>query len=53
MHLFDPHEPWKKTVLKAGTFTLKELLVKVFDKGQCVYHSDSVMKLRDFAISIR
>ena len=51
MHLFDPHEPWKKTVLKAGTFTLKELLVKVFDKGQCVYHSDSVMKLRDFATS--
>ena len=51
MHLFDQHEPWKKTVLKAGTFTLKELLVKVFDKGQCVYHSDSVMKLRDFAIS--
>ena len=51
MHLFDPHEPWKKTVLKAGTFTLKELLVKVFDKGQCVYHSASVMKLRDFAIS--
>lgn len=51
MHLFDLHEPWKKTVLKAGTFTLKELLVKVFDKGQCVYHSDSVMKLRDFAIS--
>lgn len=51
MHLFDPHEPWKKTVLKTGTFTLKELLVKVFDKGQCVYHSDSVMKLRDFAIS--
>ena len=50
MHLFDPHEPWKKTVLKAGTFTLKEMLVKVFDKGQCVYHSDSVMKLRDFAI---
>ena len=31
MHLFDPHEPWKKTVLKAGTFTLKEMLVKVFD----------------------
>lgn len=51
MHLFDPHEPWKKTVLKAGTFTLKEMLVRVFDKGQCVYHSDSVMKLRDFAIS--
>lgn len=51
MHLFDPHEPWKKTVLKAGTFTVKEMLVKVFDKGQCVYHSDSVMKLRDFAIS--
>ena len=51
MHLFDPHEPWKKTVLKAGTFTLKEMLVKVFDKGQCVYHSDSVMKLRDFASS--
>ncbi len=51
MHLFDPHEPWKKTILKAGTFTLKELLVKVFENGKCMYHSDSVMKLREFAIS--
>lgn len=51
IHLFDPHEPWKKTLLKAGTFKLKELLVKVFENGKCIYHSNSVMELRKFAIS--
>ncbi len=46
--LFDPVETWKKTKLKAGTFTLRELLIPVFQKGQCVYTSPSVLENRDY-----
>ncbi len=46
--LFDPAEPWKKTKLAAGTYTMKELLVPVFQKGKCVYHSPSVMEIQSF-----
>ena len=48
MIIFDPIETWKKTKLKAGTYTLRELLVPVFLKGECVYTSPSVMEIRDF-----
>ena len=47
MILFDPIETWKKTKLKGGTYTLRELLVPVFLKGGCVYTSPSVMEIRD------
>ena len=47
MILFDPIETWKKTKLKGSTYTLRELLVPVFLKGGCVYHSPSVMEIRD------
>lgn len=46
--LFDPINTWKKTLCKAGSFTLRELLVKVFDKGICVYNSPQVMDIRDY-----
>ena len=46
--LFDPLEPWKKTKLAAGTFTLRELLVQVFDKGRCCYESPKVMDIRSY-----
>lgn len=45
--LFDPVESWKKTKLKANTFTTKELLVPVFIKGECVYQSPSVMEIAE------
>lgn len=45
--LFDPISTWKKTLVKAGTFTLRELLVKVFDKGVCVYDSPSVAEITE------
>ncbi len=48
MKLFDPIETWKKTTLAGGTYTMKELLVPVFRKGECVYTSPSVMELRQF-----
>ena len=46
--LFDPQATWKKTNLKGGTYTMKELMVKVFDKGECIYQSPSVMEIREF-----
>lgn len=46
--IFDPHETWKKTKLKGGTYTLREMLVPVFRNGACVYTSPSVMEIRDY-----
>lgn len=48
--LFDPLEPWKKTLLKAGTYTLRELMVQVFSKGICVYTSPKTMEIRDYCL---
>lgn len=46
MILFDPLETWKKTKIKGGTYTLRELLVPIFKKGLCVYTSPSVMEMQ-------
>ena len=46
--LFDPLEPWKKTKLPAGSYTLRELLVPVFQKGECCYESPKVMDIRSY-----
>ncbi len=45
--LFDPNATWKKTLVEAGTFKLRELLVKVFDKGVCIYETPDVMKIKE------
>lgn len=47
MLLFDPSEPWKKTKLAAGSYTLRELMVPIFKNGECVYNSPKVMEIRD------
>lgn len=46
MTIFDPNEPWKKTRLAGGSYSLKELLVPIFEKGECVYTSPSVMEIQ-------
>lgn len=46
--IFDPLETWKKTKFRAGTYTLREMLVPVFKKGRCVYTSPAVMDIRDY-----
>lgn len=46
--LFDPSEPWKKTKLAPGSYTMKELMKPVFLKGECVYSSPKVMDIRSF-----
>ncbi len=44
--LFDPLEPWKKTRLAGGSYTLREMLVPVFQGGECCYTSPKVMDIR-------
>ncbi len=46
--LFDPTYTWKKTLLKGGTYTLREILVPVFQKGICVYQSPSVLEIQQY-----
>ena len=46
MTLFDPIEPWKKTRLAGGSYKMRSLLVPIFQKGECVYESPSVMEIR-------
>lgn len=49
--LFDPKEPWKKTTLKAGTYTLRELMIPLFIKGKCVYNKKDTMEIREYCKS--
>ena len=46
--LFDPIETWKKTKLPGGSYTMRELLVPVFRKGECIYESPAVMAIADY-----
>ncbi|MBQ8799165.1 MAG: nicotinate phosphoribosyltransferase [Lachnospiraceae bacterium] len=46
--LFDPVSTWKKTLLAPGTYTVRELLIPVFEQGTCVYTSPSVMEIREY-----
>ena len=46
MVLFDPNETWKRTRLAGGTYTMRKLLVPIFEEGKCVYTSPSVMEIQ-------
>ena len=45
--LFDPNATWKKTLLKGGTYTMKELLQPIFIHGECKYESPSVKEIAE------
>lgn len=47
----DHRARWKKMTLKAGTFTLRELLVPIFRDGKKVYESPKVMDIRSYTTS--
>lgn len=47
LKLFDPNAPWKKTKLPGGSYTLREMLVPVIRDGKIIYHSPSVMEIRE------
>ena len=46
MKLFDPNEPWKKTTLPGGSYTMKEMLVPVIRQGKRVYDTPPVMEIQ-------
>ena len=46
--LFDPVEPWKKTMLPGGSYRLRELMVPIFRNGECCYTSPKVMDIRTY-----
>ncbi len=43
--IFDPLETWKKTKLKGGSYTMRELMVPVFRNGECIYQSPTVKEI--------
>lgn len=46
--LFDPLEPWKKTKLPGGSYTMREIMVPIFLNGKCCYESPKVMDIREY-----
>jgi len=46
--IFDPMATWKSMTLKAGTFSVRELLTPVFINGECVYHTPGVKDIQAY-----
>lgn len=44
--LFDPDFTWKRKEIE--NYVARPLLVKIFDKGECVYNSPSLSEIRDY-----
>ncbi|MDD6098836.1 MAG: nicotinate phosphoribosyltransferase [Oscillospiraceae bacterium] len=47
--IFDPEQPYKKTVLT--DFTAKKLRVQLFCKGRCVYKSPDIEEIKEYCRS--
>jgi len=45
--LFDQNATWKTMTLKAGTYSIRELLIPIFENGKKVYTSPSVMEIKE------
>lgn len=46
--LFDPISTWKKTELSPNSYTIREILLPIFQNGQCIYQSPNVMDIRSY-----
>lgn len=46
--LFDPIDTWKKTKLPGGSYTMREIMIPVFRKGECIYQSPSVAEIAKY-----
>lgn len=46
LSLFSPSEPWKKTQLRSGEYSIEELLVPMYDNGKRVYPTRKVMDIQ-------
>jgi nicotinate phosphoribosyltransferase len=47
LDIFHPIETWKKK--RVTNYYLKELMVKIFDKGHQIYESPSVLEIKNFS----
>ena len=45
--IFDPINTWKKTKIKADTYTIKEILVPIFINGECVYKLPTITEIKE------
>ena len=45
--LQDMEHHWQKAKVRAGSYEVRELLVKVFENGDCIYTSPDVMTIRE------
>ncbi len=48
LEIFDPIDTWKRSKLPAGSYSIREILIPVFQKGQCVYESPKTMDIREY-----
>ena len=48
LKIFDPISTWKKSILPAGSYQIREMLVPIFLNGQCVYSSPAVMDIKTY-----
>ena len=48
LEIFHPIDTWKRSTIPGGSYEMKEILVPVFKKGQCVYESPKTMDIRAF-----
>jgi len=46
--IFDPIETWKKKTLKAGSYTIRELLEPIVVKGQVIYTSPPTFDIKAY-----
>ena len=44
--IFDPIHTWKRKTIT--NYYSRELLVKIFDKGKCIYNSPDIHQIRDY-----
>lgn len=48
LEIFHPIDTWKRSTIPGGSYEMKEILIPVFKKGQCVYESPKTMDIRAF-----
>lgn len=48
LEIFHPIDTWKRSTIPGGSYEMKEILVPVFKRGQCVYESPKTMDIRAF-----
>lgn len=49
--IFHPVATWKRMTLRAGSYSVRELLQPIFKNGECVYSKKPVMEIRDYCLN--